>query len=70
MDRTTAALSNYIKRKGISVAAIIAGTGLRPGVLYPSLSGSRPLRADEFLEVCRFVEIDPMALRATSDQAS
>lgn len=69
MDRTTHALSRHIKRKGISIAAIASGTGLKPGVLYPSLSGERPLRADEFLAICEFVGVDPMLLRTTTDQA-
>ena len=69
MDKATNALSKYIKRRGISISAISAGTSIKPGSLYPSLSGARPLRADEFLAICHFVGINPTELRST-DQAS
>lgn len=59
MDNATNALSKYIKQRGISISAISAGTNIKPGSLYPSLSGTRPLRADEFLAICNFVGANP-----------
>ena len=59
MDNATNALSKYIKQRGISISAISAGTNIKPGILYPSLSGTRPLRADEFLAICNFVGVNP-----------
>ena len=58
----TKELSNYLSTRGIAIAAIQQGTGLSRQVLYSSLgkNGTRELRADEFLQVCVFVEVDPM----------
>lgn len=61
-DKATAALSDLITRKGIKVSAICDSTGLKPNAVYPSLSGKRALRADEFLSICSFSGIDPMSL--------
>lgn len=58
----TKALAAYINEKGISIKAISDGTGLSEGILYPSLGKGRgrELRADEYLKVCVFLELDPL----------
>lgn len=58
----TKALAAYIKEKGISIKAIADVTELSEGVLYPSLGSGRgrELRADEFLAICVFLEVDPL----------
>lgn len=58
----TKELSTYLGQRGISISAVQKGTGLPRQVLYSSLgkNGKRELRADEFLQVCLFIEADPM----------
>ena len=58
----TKELSEYLGQRGITIAAVQKGTGLTRQVLYTSLgkNGKRELRADEFLQVCVFAEVDPM----------
>ena len=59
----TKAVSDYIKHKGITVTAISNATGIPYGALLPSISGKRKLRADEFLTICDFLEIEPESFR-------
>lgn len=61
MDRVTGEVSKYIKSKGISIQAISNSTGISYNILHPSLSGNgkRKLRADEFLEICDFLSVNP-----------
>ena len=58
----TRELSEYLNQRGIAISAIQKGTGLPRQILYTSLgkNGKRELRADEFLQICVFIEIDPM----------
>lgn len=60
--KATELLSKYIKERGFSLKAISNATGLAPGILYPSLGTNvrRPLRADEFLSICAYLQVDPM----------
>lgn len=60
--KATELLSKYIQERGFSLKAISNATGLSPGILYPSLGSTvrRPLRADEFLSICVFLQVDPM----------
>ena len=59
MDRVTTNLADYIKRLGIPITTISNNVDIPYGVLYPSLSGNRALRATEYLKVCRFLDVDP-----------
>lgn len=59
MDIATKKLMEYATKKGVTIAAISKNTKISPGALYPSSSGKRPLRADEFLAVCDFLGVDP-----------
>lgn len=73
MSSPTKALSNYLSMHGIAISAIQHGTGISRQVLYSSLgkNGKRELRADEFLQVCVFAEVDPMkfAPKAVSENS-
>lgn len=62
MDTATGKIRDYVKDKGIKIKAIAKHTNIAPGALYSSFSGLRPLRADEFLAVCAFLDLDPMKL--------
>lgn len=66
MDAVTTAVAKYIKEKGIAVSAIIKSTGLTPNAIYPSLCDDpkRKLRADEFMKICAFLEVDPRKFTA------
>lgn len=59
MDFTTQNLSDYIKRKGITLSKISKETGLPYSMLQPSLTGHRKLKVDEFLAICNFLHEDP-----------
>lgn len=64
----TKKMASYIKAKGVSIKAIAAATKLSTGVLYPSLQvrsarRTRPLRVDEFLAICAFLEVDPLEFK-------
>jgi len=58
----TRELSVYLNQRGISISSIHHDTGISRQVLYSSLgrNGTRELRADEFLRVCVFAQVDPM----------
>lgn len=61
MDGITHAVAKYVKDKGIAISTISEKTGISCGVLYPSLRDkpARRLRADEFMSICSFLDIDP-----------
>ena len=59
----TKRLANYIREKGIALTQISAHTSIPYSVLRDSLSSNqrnRPLRIDEFIAICKFLEKDPM----------
>lgn len=58
-DITTKKVAQYIKRRGIKLSAISNATGISYGKLYRSFSENRALTADEFLEICFFINVDP-----------
>ena len=66
----TELLSKYIRERGFSLKAISNATGLAPGILYPSLGSNvrRPLRADEFLSICVFLQVEPMLFYPKNDE--
>lgn len=63
----TRELSKYLDEKGISITALSKATGYTLNVLYPSLKkdGKRPLRADEYLNICKFIEVEPFRFLVT-----
>ena len=52
-------LNQIITKRGISVAAISSNTEIPGDMLYRSFRKNRRLRADEFVKICIFMEIDP-----------
>lgn len=63
MGRVTANVAKYVTEKGINIAKMARETQIPYQSLYVSLMGknrNRELRADEFLRICQFLEIDPM----------
>lgn len=60
-DNATIALSEYIKKKGITMTSISKNTNISVSKLQRSLSeNKRALRTDEFLEICNYIEQNPM----------
>lgn len=59
-------LSIYVENRGINLSAMSRATGIKRGTLHASLSGAvqenkrRPLRDEELLKVCAFLNVNPM----------
>lgn len=52
-------IADTLKKKGITIRSISKATGISENILYPSFSGRRPLRADEFFLVCDCINANP-----------
>lgn len=52
-----------IQERGMTITAVSKKTGIPYNRLQPSLNGLRELRADEFLELCSLLSIDPNLCR-------
>lgn len=63
MDATKA-LYTVIKKRHIPISAICRETGLPAKVIYTSLSqnGKRKLRADELIQICGYLKLNPLEL--------
>lgn len=63
MNALTENVSSYIKRMGISLRKMSKDTGIPYMALYNSLSNksrSRELKAKEFIDICKFLNVNPM----------
>jgi lambda repressor-like predicted transcriptional regulator len=58
----------YVKEKGINLSVMSRSTGIGYNALYASLSkldiSTRELRADEFMLICNFLDVDPKLFNA------
>lgn len=52
-------LSEYIKANGIKITSIAQRTEIDYQILCRCLQDKQPLKADEFLAVCKVLEVDP-----------
>lgn len=52
-------IRDEVKKRGMTYKFLSEQTGVTYGNLQPSMSGNRPLRADEYLRICFFLGIDP-----------
>ena len=60
MTFITKTLASYIKQKGIPIKELSISTDISDYVLHRSLKKLvRPLRANEFLAICAFLEMNP-----------
>ena len=59
---TTRQVAEYVASRGIKISVIAEKTGISRNILDNCFSekGTRKLRADEFLSICSFLEINPM----------
>ena len=63
MDGATKQISEYIREKGFNLSEIAKKTNVPYMSLYDSLMNEkrdRSLRVDEFLTLCKHLELDPM----------
>lgn len=59
----TTTIAQYIKDKNISIDEIAGATNISKNLLKRSLCDlSRPLRANEFLDICEYIHIDTQVL--------
>lgn len=64
IDTATRQIARYVQDKGVKISAISRGTGIPDGILRRCLATKdRALRADEFLSICDFLEIEPIKFR-------
>ncbi|MBR4702315.1 MAG: helix-turn-helix transcriptional regulator [Oscillospiraceae bacterium] len=59
-------ISKAIKESGMTVAAVSRMTGIDYNKLQPCMKGRRELRANEFLELCALLRLDPREVGAAS----
>lgn len=62
-------VATYVKEKGINLSKMDRDTKIPYSALYSSLCDDereRELRADEFLGICQYLEIDPRNFQKTS----
>ena len=63
MDGATKQISEYIRKKRFNLSEISRKTGVPYMALYDSIANKkrdRDLRVDEFLALCKHLELDPM----------
>lgn len=56
-------IAGFIKKRGINLSAMSRDTGIPYMSLYNSLSNKnreRPLKASEFLTICKYLGISPV----------
>lgn len=56
-------IASFVKERGINLSAMARQTGISYMALYDSLmneSKQRTLKGQELIEICRFLEINPM----------
>ena len=58
-----AKINAYINENGIKQVFIAQKTGLSPDTVSKILNGSRRIMADEFLDICTALNIDPNVFR-------
>lgn len=52
-------LAQVIEEKGISVRSIATRAGIDEQILYRCLRAEQRLKADEFLAICKVIEVNP-----------
>ncbi|MDY3791622.1 MAG: helix-turn-helix domain-containing protein [Oscillospiraceae bacterium] len=57
MDTIRKFLVDYIDKKGIKQAFIAKSTGMSTNAVSQVLTGKRKIQADEFLKICRAVDM-------------
>ena len=71
MDGATKQISEYIRKKGFNLSEISRKTGVPYMALYDSVANEkrdRDLRVDEFLALCKHLELDPIIFYPTDTE--
>lgn len=71
MDGATKQISEYIRKKGFNLSEISRKTGVPYMALYDSVANEkrdRDLRGDEFLALCKHLELDPIIFCPTDTE--
>lgn len=71
MDRATLRISAYIRQKGFNLSDISRKTKIPYMALYDSLFNkkrNRDLRVDEFLTLCKYLDVNPMSFADNSHE--
>ena len=50
-------IKSYVEEKGIKQIAIASATGMSKVAVSETLNGNRTLTAEEFVRICRFLEV-------------
>lgn len=69
MGEATKQISEYIRKKGFNLSEISRKTGVPYMALYDSVANEkrdRDLRVDEFLALCKHLELDPIIFCPTA----
>lgn len=53
-----------IEKRGMTIKAVSARSGVKYSCLQPSLRGRRELRADEYIAICQILELDPRGYKS------
>jgi transcriptional regulator with XRE-family HTH domain len=53
-------IAEYVKAKGIKQSVIAEAIGITPQAMSDTLRGERALKAEEFVDICAFLEV-PMS---------
>ena len=59
-------LNDYVDKNGIKQSFIAQKTGISPDTISKILNGNRRIMADEFLDICTALNIDPNIFRVTA----
>lgn len=71
MSLVTRNVAMYVEEKGINISKMARDTKISYAALYTSLCDKerdRPLRADELLSICDFLDIDPRNFSQKEEQ--
>ncbi len=50
-------IAEYVKAKGIKQSVLADAVGITPQAMSETLRGERALKAEEFVDICEFLEV-------------
>ncbi len=50
-------INQYLESKGIKQSFVAEKSGIKPNILSRVLMGKRPVRADEYISICRAINV-------------
>lgn len=57
MNEVTTIIGNRIKERGVTLVFISRKIQMNPDILSKTLKGTRNLKADEFVRICRILDL-------------